>query len=97
MTISLSPKEKDILIQILNRYIPGIPVFGYGSRSTGKSKPFSDLDLVIKSNTSISIDTMANLKETLSESDLPFRVDIQVWADLSQEFQQSISRDLISL
>lgn len=84
-------KDPHILIKdILSRHIPGKVVWAFGSRVNGRAKPFSDLDLLIKSNDPIDSVTLFNLKDALSESDLPFRVDIVEWNSISEEFKAII-------
>ena len=54
-------------MNILQTYIPNEEVWAFGSRVIGKSKKFSDLDLVIKSDTPLPTLTQFNLKEAFSE------------------------------
>lgn len=51
----------------------------FGSRSTNRAKPYSDLDLVIMGNHALSDLTLAELALDFEESDLPFRVDLLLW------------------
>jgi predicted nucleotidyltransferase len=46
-TVDLAPRAVDIVLAILARYVPDREVRVMGSRSSGRSKPFSDLDLVV--------------------------------------------------
>lgn len=78
---------------ILARIVPGVPVFAYGSRVKGRSKQFSDLDLCLRSKRPLPALTMFELRDAFSESDLPFRVDISQWSELSDSFREIISSD----
>lgn len=67
-------------------------MFAFGSRVSGKAKPYSDLDLVVKEKNRIPINTLARLKEDFEESDIPFRVEILDWNGISREFQNIIKK-----
>lgn len=45
-TVRLSPSQLTIVHSLLEHYLPGVQVWAYGSRTTEKSRPESDLDLV---------------------------------------------------
>ena len=78
--IHLAPEDLVILQNILRKF--KYTFYAYGSRIKGTHKKFSDLDLCIMEP--ISDLDLFYLKEALSESDLPFKVDVRV---LSQFFQ----------
>nr|WP_249201823.1 nucleotidyltransferase domain-containing protein [Acetobacter thailandicus] len=71
-------------MRILNETVPDREVRAFGSRVTGKAKPFSDLDLAIMGDEPLPLETRARLEETFSESELPWKVDIldQALADI---------------
>ena len=74
--IDLKEKHLAMVRAILQEWLPGVEVRAFGSRVTGKSKPYSDLDLAIISDEKIPSRTMAHLSADFTDSDLPFRVDI---------------------
>lgn len=82
--------ELQIVLNLLGRHVPNRTVWAFGSRVTGKAKPFSDLDLAVMGDAPLSIDTLAALNEALSESDLPWKVDVLDWARTSDAFRQII-------
>lgn len=90
--IDILPAHWDIVHAILQKHIPSHPVWAFGSRVTGKAKPFSDLDLVIISNQPLPWDVRASLCDDFSESDLPYHVDVVEWATTSPTFRQIIAR-----
>ena len=69
--LDISSEHLAIVQQILRQLVPSCEVWAFGSRVKGTSKPFSDLDLVIMSQQSLSLALMASLHEAFSESDLP--------------------------
>jgi predicted nucleotidyltransferase len=45
--IAVSPKELDIILDIIKRHIPNCDVLAFGSRYKGNHEETSDLDLVV--------------------------------------------------
>jgi predicted nucleotidyltransferase len=90
--IDLSTIHLQTVKDILSKYVPHYEIWAFGSRITGKAKPYSDLDLVIISNAPIHVLTLALLKDEFSESTLPFKVDILDWSQLTPEFKQIIEK-----
>ncbi|HCC84016.1 TPA: hypothetical protein DEP96_04170 [Candidatus Uhrbacteria bacterium] len=91
--IDLKPEWLVIIKDIFAKYLPNTKVALYGSRARGTKKPYSDIDLCIMSDVPIADRTLSQLKDAMSESDLPVRVDITDWATTSPSFQQIIAAD----
>lgn len=90
-SIQLEPKHFTIVKEILKKY--EINVYVFGSRAKNSAKPLSDLDLCLKENYDKS--TVRKLQDAFEESDLPFKVDIVVWSELSDGFKNHIENDLV--
>lgn len=90
--IDLADEELEIVRSLLREYLPQCEVRVFGSRIDGNAKPYSDLDLVIVGKDKIDNQQMSNLREAFIESDLPFRVDLLDWAQISVEFRAVIDR-----
>lgn len=88
--IILSDQQLKIVQNILQKHLPSKEVLVFGSRVNGKTKPYSDLDLCIINEQPLSLQQLGNLREDLSNSDLPFRVDIVEWATITPEFKEII-------
>jgi len=91
-TLAVTNAELVELQHILKRFVPEYKVWAFGSRVTGTHKPYSDLDIALVGDESISIETRAALVEALSESALPYKVDIVDWAATSETFQHIIDK-----
>ena len=68
MKIKLSLRELEIVNDILDRYFPSVPIWVFGSRVSGESKPFSDLDLSIITTSPISFSILGKAKAAFIES-----------------------------
>lgn len=90
--LDLSTDQLAEVRSILAHHVPGRVVRAFGSRVTGASKPFSDLDLVVMGDTPVELRNLAALKDAFAESNLPFRVDIVDWAATSVEFRTIIEQ-----
>jgi len=88
--IQMDKKDREILQSILSKY--SYTFYAFGSRVKGTQRPFSDLDLCYKDT--IPSDQLVAIEEDLSNSDLPFKVDVVAWRDFTPEFQREIEKDL---
>ena len=90
--IEISPAQLVEVRQILNRHVPCSEVRAFGSRVTGRTKPWSDLDLAVVGPEPIGWQNVEILKEAFQESTLPFRVDVLDWHETSPSFQAIIAQ-----
>ena len=88
--VDLKPEYLDALKKILKEYGPDYEVWIFGSRVTGKASVNSDIDLVLIGKTPIDWRKIEEIKEALSESDIPFMADVLDWHCISPEFQKNI-------
>lgn len=88
--IDLDPQALAQVKALLQRHLPGVEVWAYGSRVQGRAKPWSDLDLVAFVPPA-QRDQVALLKEAFEESDLPFRVDLFTWDEIPESFRRTIA------
>ena len=97
--IDLSPQHLAELVSILRIYVPNCEIRAFGSRVNRKAVRYSDLDLAIYSDHAIDQNTIWQLEEAFSDSDLPFMVDVLDWHCLSDQFKEIINQnyDVISL
>ena len=95
--IAVTHQEWAIIHDILQRYLPQHQIWAFGSRARHTHKPFSDLDIVVVSETPVALSTLAALREAFSESDLPWKVDIVDWVSISDAFRHLIESDKVLL
>ena len=95
LQLDIRPERLQIVRDILCKHVPDCDVWAFGSRATGKAKPFSDLDLAIITSKPLPLSTSAALSEAFSESDLPWKVDIVDWAGTNDSFRKIIARDKV--
>ncbi len=88
-SLDLKAADGKCLSGLLARHLPGVAVWAFGSRVTGKANPQSDLDLVawVPSEWKRRV---ADLREDLEESQISIRVDFHVWEELPESFHRNI-------
>ena len=93
--LDLSAEDLRVAREILRRRIPGVRVVAYGSRTRGRARKFSDLDLAVVSESPVDGKTLAMLADDFTRSDLPMRADISEWRTFSENFRRSIAADCV--
>lgn len=91
--IALSAAQRLLLRQIVHQVLPQARVAVFGSRVTGRSRPFSDVDLLLIEPARLSWQQRVTLQEALEASDLPFRTDIVEAASLGVDLRQRIESE----
>lgn len=95
--VDLRPDHWDIVRSVLRQHLPMRHVVAFGSRATWTAKEYSDLDLAVLGEESLALDTMAALADGFGESDLPFKVDVVVWASVDDHLRDLIRRDAVDV
>ena len=95
--LHLLPRHREKLAALLRQHLPGVEVWAYGSRVNGQSHDSSDLDLVLRGPDLQEIPTgcLADFREALRESTIPFLVEARDWARLPERFQREIEREYV--
>ena len=88
--IDLKPEHLDEVKRILYQYFPSSEVRLYGSRTKGKARKDSDIDLVLVDKEKIDWRKLEAAKDAFSLSNLPFKVDILDWQSISESFKNVI-------
>ena len=79
MTSALDMRDDHarILRSVLRTHLPkGVRAYVFGSRARGSARQYSDLDLALEWDRPLGLDFLGRIAEALSESDLPYKVDI---------------------
>ena len=95
--LDLSEKDQRVGRDILRASAPPEAiVWAFGSRTTGRARRYSDLDLAIDAGRQLTIRDMALLQEAFDESELSYRVDIVDWRTLDDAFRRRIAGELVA-
>jgi predicted nucleotidyltransferase len=88
------------LRRLIATFLPQEEVWAYGSRLAGTAHETSDLDLVVRHPGDLKVKQSSafwDLKEAISESNLPFLVELFDWARLPAAFWENIVREHVVL
>lgn len=88
--IDLDERHLSLVREILARHLPGCEVRMFGSRVRGTARAYSDIDLVVMGSQAVPESVMSNLRDAFAESDLPYRVDLIDWNQITPEFRKII-------
>jgi hypothetical protein len=59
-------------------------------RASQKTNPWPHLDLAIKTKSAFDWKLLSEIKETFQGSELPFRIDVFDWNDITESFRKAI-------
>ncbi|MCY4157101.1 MAG: nucleotidyltransferase domain-containing protein [Gammaproteobacteria bacterium] len=90
--IDITYDQRKTLVSLLSRHLPDTEAWAYGSRVKGTGRPASDLDMVVFTAPE-QARAVSDLRESLEESSLPFRVDLFVWDEVPESFREQIKRE----
>ena len=88
--IDLSPSQQALVRQLIDGVLPGAQVAVFGSRATGRARPYSDLDLLLLYPPRLSWAQRADLRDAFEASELPFRVDLVEAEGLAEGMAQRV-------
>ena len=100
MTATLDLREDHTAIRrnVLRTHLPvDARAYVFGSRARGGARRYSDLDLALEWDRPLGMDVIGQIAEALSDSDLPFKVDIVDLSVVEPAFRRRIAADCIPL
>ncbi len=95
--LKINTQELKTVKDILSLEIPDTSVIAFGSRVTGKSRPYSDLDLALMTEAPLNLSKLASIKNAFDRSDLVWSVDIIDWSTTSDRFRNIIKAAYIRI
>lgn len=95
-TIDVTADQRKLILDLLDKYLPNVMVWVYGSRVKGTTRAHSDLDMVVFTSQGQKTG-VADLKEAFEESNLPFRVDLFCWDEVPERFRETIQKEHVIL
>ena len=94
--INLKTEHFELLKKIFTEYCPNAEIYVFGSRLNGDSHEGSDLDIVVKSFGNDK-SNLAELKQLLNNSNIPFLIDIFELDKLPLTFQKEIENSFVKI
>ena len=100
LTLRLQPRHLGELRRLIATHLPEEEVWVYGSRVAGAGHDTSDLDLVVRHPADLQAkqgSAFWDLKEAISDSNLPLLVELFDWARLPVGFLDNIAEQHVVL
>lgn len=92
--LDLDPKYIDFIKETILAEIPNVEIYIFGSRVQGNALEYSDVDIALKNEEKISIESILKLRIKFENSTFPYKVDIVDLKNLKDEFRGIIEKDL---
>ena len=70
-------------------------VYVFGSRATGRHKKYSDLDLWVEAQPSLTDDKTSRLREKFENSDLAIKIDLITPETCLEEYKARVKAELV--
>ncbi len=85
--------------QIVRKYLPedAYKSFIFGSRANGTNRKFSDIDLGLQGPKALSPKEYIKIKNEFDDSDIPYRVDLVDFNNVSDKFKQVSLSNIINI
>ena len=90
--LDLSPKQFAIVTELLQKNLPNHQAWAFGSRTTGRARKYSDLDIAVGHTQALSFQKLCQLSRAFKESDLDICVDMVDWQQASPAFRCSVEQ-----
>jgi len=95
--VALTPEQKALVSEIIRQKLPAAQVQVFGSRATGKARPYSDLDLLFIQPARLAWEVRYELEDAFESSTLPFRVDLVDVETVSPQMLKRIRSEATTL
>lgn len=89
-TLALSERHAQMIEQVLLEHVPDRPVWAFGSRTFGRARRYSDLDLAIGGDAPMDALLAYDLEEAFDKSLLPIEVDLTDLNEVDARFKLRI-------
>lgn len=92
--LNLEPKYIDFIKETVLAEIPNAEIYIFGSRVQGNALEYSDVDIALKDEKKIPVETILKLRVKFENSTFPYKVDIVDLENLKEGFRGIIEKDL---
>ncbi len=91
----VAEKYKKMLVEIITKYLPDAKIYLFGSRAKQAHDSGSDIDLALDAGKKITIEILLTIADDISNSVLPYFVDVIDLQAADEKFYTSIKKDLV--
>lgn len=85
------PEVKATVLKLLEPY--PVRVYLIGSFARGDFRTSSDVDIVVIDSEILPPGKLAEVRECLDESNIPFRIDVVDWREVGEDFHRNVTKE----
>lgn len=89
----MTDNDKKTILKIIEKHVPKARVYLFGSRARHDHTAESDIDVAIDASAAIDRDALANIREELEESTIPFTIDVVDIHTAAPKLKEQILKD----
>lgn len=96
----LMPEELNKMRVLFQDYfgdLPDVKIYLFGSRAKGTQKPYSDIDIAIKTNAKDISRKISLFKEEWEKTKLPYKIDVSSWGEIFKPYLPQVRKEKITL
>ncbi len=90
----LDKKYIDFVRSVICKYLDNADIYIFGSRAKNEYKEYSDIDIVIDGGAPLDKEKLLNINIELTESNIPYKVDVIDFFDITESFKNFIKDDM---
>lgn len=95
--IDLNDKYISFIKETITNILPDVEVFIFGSRTQGKAREYSDVDIALKAYNKIPLSDILKIKTAFEDSTFPYKVDVVDLNSIDEKFYNIIKNDLYKI
>ncbi len=91
--MAVKQKYQDLLVKIIQKYLPKSKIYLFGSQATNKATDASDIDLALDNATPVPFNIMMSILAEIDETVIPVKIDLVDLNGVAESFKQVILRE----
>ncbi|MFH1643842.1 MAG: nucleotidyltransferase domain-containing protein [bacterium] len=91
--MNIKEKYKEILIDIITKYLPNSKIYLFGSRATQTHHEGSDIDLALDNKEKIELKIIFKIQDEIEQTSIPLFVDIVDINTTSEKLKNEILKE----
>lgn len=95
--LNLDDKYIEFVNRLISEELEEVEVYIFGSRAQNNSYEYSDVDIALKAQNVIEIESLLKIKANFQNSTFPYKVDLIDLNSIDEKFFNIIKNDLVKI
>lgn len=95
--LNLDDKYIEFVNRLISEELEEVEVYIFGSRAQNNSYEYSDVDIALKAQNVIKIESLLKIKANFQNSTFPYKVDLIDLNSIDEKFFNIIKNDLVKI